>query len=372
MISAGANVQALFDTGLGQDTLLGNAATTLFVANGAGDSISSIADASTIIGGAGSDTLSAVGSVTAYLEGGNNLVQSERRSFGDLLGTGGNDTVNVVSGSDTVSVSYKATVALSGSGTTDQLNLATGSTVDISGNNISATIGGNNDTIVFTGSNEHVMLTGKGDTIIISGGTNDTITYSTPGKGGGKGHAHAATVIGSDGKGKGHGPHWRRSADRAPPRPSMAGARPLPISRASTACSPAPGIPTRWRARCMTRRAAVTCSSSTRKPTATIRSPPSQVQQDTISIAPCGPETDRGRPALKHATITGGGAHTTTMFAARQYQDHDRRRPGAGLGYQAPGLGRNGDIGPLTPKGPGFAAFFCCAPLYTGPYAEPP
>ena len=40
-ITAGSNVQALFDTGLGQDTLIGNASTTLFTANNAGDSISS-------------------------------------------------------------------------------------------------------------------------------------------------------------------------------------------------------------------------------------------------------------------------------------------------------------------------------------------
>jgi hypothetical protein len=129
-ISAGANVQALFDTGLGQDTLIGNKSTTLFTANSAGDSISTIAT-STVIGGAGNDTVSVVGKASTYLEAGNNLVELGGGSV-SLLGTGGNDTVNVVSGSNTVSAAYKATVDLTGSNTTDSLTLAKGSTIGVS------------------------------------------------------------------------------------------------------------------------------------------------------------------------------------------------------------------------------------------------
>src|SRR6201996_1213551 len=191
-ITAGSNVQALIDTGLGQDTLLGNAATTLFVANGDGDSISSSATASTIIGGAGSDTVSAVGKVSAYLEGGKNQVNFGGGAL-SLLGTGGNDTVNVVAGNNTVNVGYQATLALTGNGTNDQVTLASGSAVYVSGSNVTTNITGNNETIVLTGSNEHINLIGTGDTIIISGGTNDTITYSAPGKG----SSHAATVLGA-------------------------------------------------------------------------------------------------------------------------------------------------------------------------------
>lgn len=301
-ISAGTNVQALIDTGLGKDTLIGNQSTTLFVANGAGDSISSMAT-STIIGGAGDDTVSVVGNATAYLEGGNNLVQLNGGSL-NLLGTGGSDTVNVVGGSDTVSVAYKATVALTGSGTTDQLNLATGSTVDISGNNISATIGGNNDTIVFTGSNEHILLTGKGDTIIISGGNNDTITYST---GGGGSEKHDATAIGG-GHG-GHGPH----SDHPKGATLHGGTAAFTHTAGATSVYAAgahsdtlvgalgdttgAGDLFKFDAKTHSHHTIAAFSSS----------------QDTISML----HADRTQiaDALRHATITGGGAHTTTVFA---------------------------------------------------------
>jgi hypothetical protein len=301
-ISAGTNVQALIDTGLGKDTLVGNQSTTLFVANGAGDSISSMAT-STIIGGAGNDSVSVVGNATAYLEGGNNQVQLSSGSL-NLLGTGGSDTVNVVSGSNTVSVAYKATVALSGSGTTDQLNLATGSTVDVAGNNISATIGGNNDTIVFTGSNEHIMLTGKGDTIIISGGNNDTITYSTSGSGSGK---HGATAIG--GGHAGHDPH----SDDPKGATLHGGAAAFTHTVGATSIYAADaqsgtltgalgdttgaGDLFKFDAKIHSHHTIAAFSSS----------------QDTISML----HADRTQiaDALKHATITGGGARTTTLFA---------------------------------------------------------
>jgi hypothetical protein len=200
-IAAGTNVQAIFDTGLGQDTLVGNSATTLFVANSAGDSISSSAAASTIVGGAGSDTVSATGAVSAYLEGGSNLVNLAGGAL-SLLGTGGNDTVNIVSGSNTVTAAYKATVDLTGNGTKDQITLADGSTVSVTGGGVVATVTGNNETIYINGSNESINLVGSGDTVIFIGGSNDTITYTNPGKA----HSHSATVIGGgDDHGHGHG-----------------------------------------------------------------------------------------------------------------------------------------------------------------------
>jgi hypothetical protein len=306
-VSAGTNVQALIDTGLGKDTLLGNASTTLFVGNGAGDSISSMAT-STIIGGAGDDTVSVVGNATAYLEGGNNQVQLKGGSL-NLLGTGGSDTVSVVTGSNTVSVAYKATVALSGSGTTDQLNLATGSTVDVSGNNISATIGGNNDTIVFTGSNEHVMLTGTGDTIIISGGNNDTITYST---GGGGSSKHGATAIGGGHSGhgpKGHGPHSDDPKGATLHGGAAAFTHTIGATSVYTAGAQSgtligalgdttgAGDLFKFDAKTHSHHTIAAFSSS----------------QDTISLL----HADRTQiaDALRHATITGGGTHTTTLFA---------------------------------------------------------
>jgi hypothetical protein len=303
-VSAGTNVQALIDTGLGKDTLVGNQSTTLFVGNGAGDSISSMAT-STIIGGAGDDTVSVVGNATAYLEGGNNLVQLSGGSL-NLLGTGGNDTVSVVSGSDTVTASYKVTVALSGSGTTDQLNLATGSTVDVSGNNISATVGGNNDTIVFTGSNEHVLLTGKDDTIIISGGNNDTIIFSTGGGGSAK---HGATAIGGGYGGHGHGPH----SDDPKGATLHGGAAAFTHTVGATSVYTADaGSGTLIGALGDTTGAGDLFKFDTKTHSHhTIAAFSSS--QDTISML----HADRTQiaDALKHATITGGGAHTTTLFA---------------------------------------------------------
>jgi len=306
-ISAGANVQALVDTGLGQDTLVGNQATTLFVANSAGDSISSMAT-STIIGGAGNDTVSVVGNATAYLEGGNNLVQLSGGAL-NLLGTGGNDTVNVLSGANTVSVSYKATVELTGSGTTDQLSLGAGSTVDVAGNNISATIGGNNDTIVFTGSNEHILLTGKGDTIVISGGTNDTITYTGTGSavkhatataagGGHKGHSSQGDSLSSGGHAAAtlHGGAAGFTHIVGATGAYTAGAQSDTLIGALGDTTDA-GDLFRFNAKVHSHHVIAAFSSS----------------QDTISLL----NTDRTQvnEALRHATISGGGAHTTTIFA---------------------------------------------------------
>jgi Ca2+-binding RTX toxin-like protein len=302
-VSAGANVQALFDTGLGQDTLVGNKSTTLFTANSAGDSISSIAT-STIIGGAGNDTVSVVGKASAYLEAGDNLVQLGGGSV-SLLGTGGNDTVNVVSGANTVSVAYKATVDLIGSNTTDSLTLATGSTIGISGDNINTTITGNNETILVTGSNEHIQLIGSGDKIIISGGTNDTITYTAPGKhnghaatnmgGGHIGSGHAAASVAGSGVGATlHGGmatfvHDIRAHDvytAGKQSDTMAGA--LGDKKG--------GDLFKFDASTHSYHMVTAFSS----------------QRDTISIA----HADRAQvaDALKHATIVGSGAHTTTIF----------------------------------------------------------
>lgn len=177
-IIAGANVQALIDTGLGSDTLIGNKSTTLFIGNNDGDSISSVTK-STIVGGAGNDTVVVTGSATAYLEGGNNLVSVSAGAV-TLAGTGGNDTVDVGGGANTVSAAYKVTIDLMGKGGTDELDLAKGSTVKISGSNITTVINGSDETITISGSNEHISLTGSGDTVIIAGGSNDTITYSSP------------------------------------------------------------------------------------------------------------------------------------------------------------------------------------------------
>ncbi len=306
-ITAGANVQALFDTGAGQDTLVGNTATTLFVANNAGDSISSTAAASTIIGGAGSDTVSAVGDVTAYLEGGSNQVNLGGGAL-SLLGTGGKDTVNVVAGNNTVDAKYKATLDLSGNGTTDQVTLAAGSSVYISGSNVTTKITGNNETIVITGSNEHINLIGSGDTIIIAGGSNDTITYSNPGKGKG----HAATVIGGgdDSKGKGHDALGGASAAA-----TVHGAR-----ASLTHVAGEHNIFTATR-HADTMAGALhdkTGGSDLFKLDAAMHSNHTITafsnQHDTISI---GHITEKQIAAgLRHATITGAGAHTTTIFTA--------------------------------------------------------
>jgi len=303
-VTAGANVQALFDTGGGQDTLVGNTATTLFVANSAGDSISSAAAASTIIGGAGSDTVSAVGSVTAYLEDGNNQVNLGGGAL-SLLGTGGDDTVNVVAGKNTVTADYKATLDLSGNGTTDQVTLAAGSSVYISGSNVTTNITGNHETIVITGSNEHINLIGSGDKIIIAGGTNDTITYSTPGKGKG----HAATVIGGgdDSKGKKHITAGAAS--------TIHGGR-ATFVHAAGEHNVFTG--TRHADTMVGALHDKTGGSDLFKLDATVHSTHTitafSSQHDTISI---GHISQKQLVAdLRHATITGAGAHTTTVFTS--------------------------------------------------------
>jgi hypothetical protein len=312
-ITAGANVQALFDTGLGQDTLVGNAATTLFVANSAGDSISSAAAASTIIGGAGSDTVSAVGKVTAYLEGGSNQVNLGGGAL-NLLGTGGHDTVNVTAGKNTVTAAYKATLNLSGNGTTDQVTLGAGSTVFISGSNVTTNITGNNETIVITGSNEHINLIGTGDTIIIQGGTNDTITYSAPGKGGGKGGSHAATVIGGGDHDKGKG-HTATTVGGSGAASTIHGGRTTFTHVAGkhnvfTATQHADTMVGALHDK--------TGGSDLFKLDAAVHSTHTikafSSQHDTISI---GHITQKQLAAdLRHATVTGAGAHTTTIFSA--------------------------------------------------------
>lgn len=307
-VVAGSNVQALFDTGLGQDTLLGNNATTLFFANNAGDSISSTAAASTIIGGAGSDTVSAQGNVTAYLEGGNNQLNIGNGSA-NLLGTGGNDTVNVVAGSNTVTAAYKATFDLSGDNTKDKLTLANGSTVSITGGNVVATITGNNETIYINGSNESISLVGSGDKVIFVGGSNDTVTYTTPGNGHGKGHS--ATVIGGGddhGKGKGLG---------------VAGSGTTTIHGGKAVFTHAAGEHNVFTAGrqsdTMTGALGDTKGGSDlfRLDAATHSHHTIAAfsnQSDTISIAHV---TERQlKVGLAHATITGGGAHTTTIFSA--------------------------------------------------------
>jgi hypothetical protein len=199
-ITAGNNVQALIDTGLGHDTLVGNASTTLFVGNSQGDSFSSMATASTIVGGAGNDTVAITGgSATAYLEGGNNLVNVSGGAV-TLSGTGGTDTVNVAGGANTVSAAYKATIDIIAGGT-DTISLAKGSQVNISGNNVNAVITGSNETITITGSNEYINLIGKNDTIIVSGGSNDTITYSDGTAGKHRGSDDSATTAGGAAEG---------------------------------------------------------------------------------------------------------------------------------------------------------------------------
>jgi len=313
-IVAGSNVQALFDTGLGQDTLLGNSATTLFFANNAGDSISSTAAASTIIGGAGSDTVSAQGNISAYLEGGSNQVNLSNGAL-DLLGTGGNDTVNVIAGSNTVTAAYKTTIDLSGDGTKDKISLATGSTVSITGSNVVATITGNNETIYINGSNESISLIGSGDKVIFVGGSNDTVTYSSPGKGGGNGNGHSATVIGGGDdhdKGKGH---------------AVLGSGSSTIHGHKAAFAHVPGEHNVFTAgqhsATMSGALADTVGGTDLfKLDAAVRSHHTitafSSQSDTISIAHV---TEKQlRVGFAHATITGGGAHTTTILTA----DHTR------------------------------------------------
>ena len=305
-ITAGANVQALFDTGLGQDTLVGNSATTLFFANNAGDSISSSAAASTIIGGAGSDTVSAQGAVSAYLEAGNNQVNLSNGSV-SLLGTGGSDKVNVVAGSNTVTAAYKATIDLSGANTKDKVTLADGSTVSVTGGSVVATITGNNEAIYINGSNDSLNLVGSNDTVIFVGGGNDTITYSSPGKSQG----HSATVIGGDGKGKGHstvvgggGAGSTIHAGHAVYTHIAGEHNVFTAARQSDtmvgALHDAKG------------------GSDLFKLDASVHSHHTITafsnQSDTISISHI---TERQlKVGLAHATITGGGSHTTTIFTA--------------------------------------------------------
>lgn len=305
-ITAGANVQALFDTGLGQDTLIGNASTTLFTANNAGDFISSVAT-STIIGGAGNDTVSVVGKASAYLEGGNNLVQLKGGAV-SLLGTGGNDTVNVLTGANTVSAAYKATVDLTGSGTTDSLTLAAGSNIGVTGSNINATISGNNETIRISGSNEHIQLIGTGDTIIISGGTNDTITYAAPSKQ----NSHAATLVGGAHSGSSLSGHGATSVTGSATGTTLHGGKAAFVhhigaqdvytagkqsdTMSGALADPKGGDLFKFDASTHSYHMITAFSS----------------KRDTISIA----HTDREQVlnALKHATIVGSGAHTTTIF----------------------------------------------------------
>ena len=305
-ITAGANVQALFDTGLGQDTLVGNSATTLFFANNAGDSISSAAAASTIIGGTGSDTVSAQGMVSAYLEAGNNQVNLANGSV-SLLGTGGNDTVNVVTGSNTVNAAYKATVDLSGNNTNDKVTLADGSTVSVTGGSVVATITGDNETIYINGSNDSLNLVGRNDTVIFVGGSNDTITYTSPGKGNG----HSATVIGGDGKGKGHS---------SVPAAGEAGSS---IHAGQAVYTHIMGQHNVFDAgqQSDTMVGALHDAkggSDLFKLDASVHSHHTitafSSQADTISISHI---TERQlKVGLAHATITGGGSHTTTIFTA--------------------------------------------------------
>jgi hypothetical protein len=306
-IVAGKNVQALFDTGLGRDTLVGNSATTLFFANNAGDSISTSATASTIIGGAGSDTVSAMGNVSAYLEGGDNLVKLSNGSV-SLLGTGGNDTVNVIAGSDTVTAAYKATIDLSGSGTKDQLGLAKGSTVSVTGSNVVATITGNNETIYINGSNESINLVGSGDTVIFVGGKNDTITYSSPGPSHGNGKGHSATVIG--GKGKGHS-----STTVAGSGSTLHGGHAAftHVAGEHNVFTAGRGVDTMVGAlRDTLGGGDLFRLDAAVHSTHTITAFSSQ--SDTVSISHL---TEKQlKIGLHHATITGAGSHTTTIFSA--------------------------------------------------------
>jgi hypothetical protein len=172
-IQAGKFVQAIFDTGLGKDTLLGNKSTTLFLANNQGDYIRSVAD-STIIGGRGSDTISVTAKALIYLENGKNQVQLSGGNI-TLAGQGGQDTVNVIKGKNTVNARYETSVNVTGANQKDILNLAKNSTVKIGADHSAVTVSGNNETIVLRGNDDKVFVRGVNDTIKIEGGTNDTI-----------------------------------------------------------------------------------------------------------------------------------------------------------------------------------------------------
>src|SRR5271156_4653267 len=93
--TAGTGVQAIVNIGTGKDTLIGNASTTLLVANGAGDSISTAVTGSgvaSVFGGAGDDTVSVTGNAKIYLGTGSNEVILSGSDSVSLLGTGGSDT----------------------------------------------------------------------------------------------------------------------------------------------------------------------------------------------------------------------------------------------------------------------------------------
>jgi hypothetical protein len=241
-----------------------------------------------------------VGKASVYLDAGDNLVQLKGGSV-SLLGTGGQDTVNVLTGTNTVSAAYKVTVDLTGSGTIDKLTLAAGSAVKISGNSINTTVTGNNETINVSGSNEHIQLIGTGDTIIISGGSNDTITYSASSQQNSKsatnigGAAHATTTVAGSSVGATlHGGTANFVHRVGAMDVYTAGTRSDTMSGALTDTKG--GDLFKFDASIHSKHVITAFSS----------------QRDTISIA----HADRAQvvDALKHATVVGSGAHTTTIF----------------------------------------------------------
>ena len=103
---------------------------------------------------------------------------------------GKTDTLKASDGRLSVSSSAKVGLDLNGANEKANLNLASGSTIKVTGSDISATISGNRETIILTGANERITLTGKNDTIINAGGGHDSISTKAPGAS----KHHSATV----------------------------------------------------------------------------------------------------------------------------------------------------------------------------------
>jgi hypothetical protein len=135
-VTAGKQLQGLFDLGLGQDTLVGGLKTTLIYGNAdntQGDSFS-VVGKTTVFGTAGADTLNVTnGAATAYLEGGKNVVSL----------SGGADTLSVAgTGGATISVDKGTKASIVGGSGDDKVRLGTGATTIVAGSGSMSVSGG--------------------------------------------------------------------------------------------------------------------------------------------------------------------------------------------------------------------------------------
>jgi hypothetical protein len=135
-VTAGKQLQGIFDLGLGQDTLIGGLKTTLIYGNAddtQGDSIS-VVGKTTVFGTAGADTLSVTnGSATAYLEGGKNIVSLAGKS----------DTLSVAgTGGASIKIDKGTKASIVGGAADDTVRLSTGAATVTAGSGSMSVIGG--------------------------------------------------------------------------------------------------------------------------------------------------------------------------------------------------------------------------------------